>query len=301
MQIGYSAAMMQMYASQASMQVGNYMPMQASMGNYQAMMGMGMRYNAPYAMGWAGYMGGMNGMASMYGQMGMQGAMMMGGMSMPGPAAMQTTQMGGVGMMGQMDNTIEVAGKGMGKAKKYKMFAGELLAVHSILGGKKGKSMKPEALAKELKSRYGIDTELKKVDGKKALVNKATGHTIMRDGNGNSIMDKNDMDFKGGLKTIKEKFNITPEQFAQQYDKSQGGVGATTGMNVPQMGVGAIRGGGRGMQGMGTYPQLGGMYPFGMGGMGMTGAMGGIWGDPIWQNSIFGLMAGSMRYAGMYG
>ncbi len=293
---------------QASMQVGAS-PVQAQMYNPQMMAMMGMSYAQPYGMGFAGFMGGMPGMAQMYGQMGMmnpmgmgqmgmQGAMMMGGMAMPGPQAMGMMGMGGMGMMGQMDNTIEVAGAGMGKENKYKMFAGELLAVHSVLQDKN--NIKADQMQAQLKERYGIDAEIKTVDGRKALVNKATGNTIMVDGNGDGVMGTGDMKFKDALNTVKEKFGIDPEQFAKMYDKNQGGVGATTGMNIPQMGVGMMGGQQMGM-GMGQ------MYPFGMGQMGMGGmgqmggAMAGIWGDPLWQNSIYGIFGGAMRYAGMFG
>ncbi|MFP4498187.1 MAG: hypothetical protein ACLFQV_08245 [Vulcanimicrobiota bacterium] len=283
---------MQFYGMQASMQVGmGHMPMQAGMGG-MSMMAMG-QISAPLAMGWAGYTGGLNGMAGMYGQMGMQGAMMMGGMSMPGPQSMGMVGMAGMGRMGMIDNTIEVAGSGMGKAKKYKMFPGELLAAHAVI---KGGSKKPEAMAKELKERFGIDAEIKKVDGRQALVNKSTGNVIMTDGNGNNIMDSGDMKFKDALKTIEEKYGMTAKQFEQMYDRTKGGTGQTTGMNVPMAG---------GVMGMQNMDGMQGMYPFGgpfmgrgMSGMGMAG---GIWGDPMWQNSIYGIFGSAYKYAGMYG
>lgn len=268
------------------------MPMQSSIGSMSMMAAMGLRVNAPLGYGWAGYTGGISGVAGIYGQMGMHGAMMAGGLAMPGPQAMGMVQMAGAGAMGIMDNTIEVAGKGMGKSQKYKMFPGELLAVHSVLKNAKGKSLKPAELQKQLKEKYGIDTEIKKVKGKQTLVNKATGHTIMSDGNGNNIMDMGDMKFKDALKQIKEKYGMDPNQFEQMYNKQKGGMGATTGMNVP------MAGGVMGLQGMN---RLGGYYPFGMGQAGGAMAGYGIWGDPMWQNSIFGLFSSAYRYAGMYG
>ena len=283
-------AMSQTYGMYGAMSVGgSMMSMQAS-----PMIGMQsgamMSIGANLGMGWGGYAGGIQGMAGMYGQMGMQGAMMMGQMSMPGPQSMGMVGMAGMGAMGRMNNTIEVAGTGMGKDKKYKMFPGELLAVHSVLKDKK--SLKPEAMQKELKERYGIDTDIKKVDGKNALVNKSTGNVIMRDGNGNNIMDTGDMKFKDALKTIKDQFGMDPANFEKMYDKTKGGMGATTGMNVP------MAGGMMGSQGMGMgFNGMRGMYPFG--GANMQGF--GIWGDPMWQNSIYGVFSGAMRYSGMYG
>jgi hypothetical protein len=322
------------YQQAMTMQRMGQMPM---MGMQSPMMGggmyaqMGMGYNSMMGMGWGGFMGGvqgmggMMGMGGMYGQMGMQGGMMMNNFAYPGPNAMGMTGMAGMGMMGQMDNTIEVAGKGMGQETKYKMFAGELLAVNSLLTEKDNQS--PEALQKALMERYGMDTEIKDIEGRKALVNKMTGNTVMRDGDGNNLMGKADQDFAGALKTVQERFGITPEQFTQMYDKSKGGVGATTGMNIPQMGMGVM--GAQGMQGgmggmmnpymgmggmnpyggmggMNPYGGMGGMNPYGGMGMGMGmgqmgGTMAGIWGDPIWQNSIMGVFSGAMRYAGMYG
>lgn len=295
-------AMSQTYGMYGAMSVGgSMMPMQASpMIGMQA--GAMMSIGANLGMGWGGYAGGISGMAGMYGQMGMYGAMMGGGMSMPGPQSMGMIGMAGMGAMGVMDNTIEVAGTGMGKDKNYKMFPGELLAVNSVLS--KQNNLKPEEMQTQLKERFGIDTEVKKVDGKSAIVNKATGNVIMSDGNGNNIMDTGDMKFKEALKTIQDKFGISAEQFEKMYDKNQGGMGATTGMNVPmaggmmgmQQGMGGRGYGNPGMMGMGYgFPGIGGMT--GMQGMGGYG----VWGDPMWQNSVFGIFGGAMKYAGMYG
>ena len=302
--------MSQTYGMFGAMSVGgSMMSMQASpMIGMQA--GAMMSIGNNLGMGWGGYAGGISGMAGMYGQMGMYGAMMGGGMSMPGPQSMGMVGMSGMGAMGVMDNTIEVAGTGMGKDKTYKMFPGELMAVNSVLTKKN--NLKPEDMQTQLKERFGIDTELKKVDGKSTLVNKATGNTIMSDGNGNNIMDTGDMKLKEALKTVQEKFGINPEQFDKMYDRTQGGTGATTGMNTPmaggimgmQQGMGARGYGYPGMMGMGGYGMQGmGMGGYGMQGMGMQQGMAGygIWGDPMWQNSVYGIFGGAMKYAGMYG
>jgi hypothetical protein len=243
--------------------------------------------------GWAGYSGGLMGLSQMYGGLGWYGGLIGGGLMMPGPQSMGLIGMAGAGAMGVMDNTIEVAGAGMGKDKTYKMFPGELMAVYSLL--KDGKNVSPEDMQKQLKEKYGIEAEIKTIDGQKALVNSSTGNVMISDGNGNSIMDMGDMKFDDALKTIKEKYGITPEDFAKMYDKTQGGMGATTGMNMPMGGGYGMMSGGMGIQGLGGY------YPFGIGQMG--GMMGGygIWGDPMWQNSIFGIFASAMRYSGIYG
>lgn len=256
--------------------------------------GLMLSINAGLGLGWGGYIGGLSGMAGMYGQMGLYGGLMGAGIMMPGPQAMGMLGMAGMGAIGVMDNTIEVAGSGMGQDKKYKMFPGELMAVYSLL--KNGQNVSPEDMKKQLEEKYGIQAEIKDIDGQKALVNTATGNVLISDSNGNSIMDKGDMKFDDALKLIKEKYGIDQEMFEKMYAKDQGGVGATTGWNVP------MAGGVAGMGGIGAvnmypwgFPGMGSYYPFGMGAMGGFG----IWGDPMWQNTIFGIFAGAMKYAGM--
>lgn len=294
-------AMSQSYGMYGAMNAGTSMMHMSPAISMQA--GSMLSIGANLGFGWAGFAGGMSGMAGMYGNMGMYGGMMAGGMAMPGPQSMGMMGMAGMGAMGAMDNTISVAGTGMGKDKDYKMFPGELMAVHSVL--KEKNNIKGEELQKQLKERFGIDTELKTIDGRKGLVNKATGNTIMIDGNGDNVMGTGDMKFDAALKEIKEKYGITPEEFSKMYDLTKGGMGATTGMNTPM--AGGMMGGMNGMGGMMGGYGMPGMMGMGMGrGMGM-GSMGGmmggygIWGDPMWQNSVFGIFGGAMHYAGMYG
>ncbi|MBM3266268.1 MAG: hypothetical protein FJZ01_01355 [Candidatus Sericytochromatia bacterium] len=110
--------------------------------------------------------------------------------------------------------TIEVAGTGMGASKKFTMLESEALAVYRTLRDNKG-GMKPEELAAKLKEKYGIDAEVTTIDGKKAVVNKATGNTIAWDGNGNGSLDMSDMKFKEALEAagIDPDFQANPKVF----------------------------------------------------------------------------------------
>jgi len=315
-------ARMQSQSMYGAMAIGApMMPMQAmpAMGMSQSL---NMNINMNLGMGWAGISGGISGLAGMYGgmgmgygnmgmgqmgmmgqmgQMGMYGGMMGASMMMPGPQSMGMLGMAGMGGMGVMDNTIEVAGSGMGQDKKYKMFPGELMAVNSLL--KDGKNVQPDEMKKQLEEKYGIQAEVKDIDGKKSLVNTATGNVLISDGNGNNVLDKGDMKFDDALKQIKEKYGMDEATFEKMYSRDQGGTGATTGQNrLMAGGVGAMGGvnGMRGMQSWG-FPGMQSYYPFGMGqSQGMMGGFG-IWGDPMWQNSIMGVFSGAMNYAGMYG
>ncbi|MCL5037216.1 MAG: hypothetical protein M1269_08895 [Chloroflexi bacterium] len=130
----------------------------------------------------------------------------------------------------EIDNTIEVAGTGMGSDKKYKMYAGELLAVYSVV--KDGANRTPEDMQTALKDRYGIETEIKEIDGRKALVNTKTGNVMIADGNGNNLLDKDDLQFQAALDVVKERYNIDVEQFEQDYDITKGGIGSQSGANV---------------------------------------------------------------------
>ncbi|MBM3268425.1 MAG: hypothetical protein FJZ01_12310 [Candidatus Sericytochromatia bacterium] len=97
-----------------------------------------------------------------------------------------------------VERTIEVAGAGMGASKKYSMLESEALAVYTIIRDNKG-SVSPEKLQAELKSRYGIDAEITRVDGHIALVNKATGNAIAVDTEGNGALGFEDLQFKDAL------------------------------------------------------------------------------------------------------
>ncbi len=93
-------------------------------------------------------------------------------------------------------------GTGMGASKSYSMTESEATAVYSELKTHAGKGligMSFSSLAKDLKADYGIDATQTTVDGHAALVNPATGDTIMVDTNGNGVADMGDMDFSKAL------------------------------------------------------------------------------------------------------
>jgi len=175
---------------------------------------------------WAGFTGGMTGIAAVAGKDGNSVEMGVAA-DTPGANALGTVGTFSASNSFKVDNTIEVGGSGMGADKKYKMYAGELLAVYSVI--KDGGNHKIEDVQAALKERYGIDTEVQTIDGKKALVNKETGNTIIRDGNGNGVLDKSDMKFKEAVDSIKDRFDVGVEDFENKYDITKGGTGEQTG------------------------------------------------------------------------
>ena len=242
--------------------------------------------NASYGLqqGWAGYSGGLTGIAGVAGgtTVGIGIATAGYGYSYPGTQALGTVGAFGAQQNMQVDNLIEVAGTGMGADKKYKMYAGEALAVSAVL--KEKDSQSPEDLQKSLKDKYGIDAEIKDVDGHKALVNKATGNTIMVDGNGNNIMEQSDMKFDDALKEVKDRFGIDVDGFANRYDITKGGIGAQTGNYNNFTETGAFGG---------LLNSLGSRY--GTGNQEQSGVR--LWGDPLWENTIMQIFAKAMNYS----
>jgi len=224
--------------------------------------------------GWGAYAGGVAGMAGMAGATGSGGvsAGIFSAMGTPGPYAMGAMQVGGM-TYEKVDNTIEVAGTGMGGDKKYKMYAGELLAVYTIV--KQKDNIQPEEMVKSLKEKFGIDAEVKTVDGKKTVINRATGNTMISDGNGNNLMDTSDMKFKEALATIKDKFNIDADQFAKMYDRTQGGSGAN--------------------YGAGALMTVGYVDPYSDSSM-----TAGLWGDSMWQDTVRTLFSSAALYSRVY-
>lgn len=82
------------------------------------------------------------------------------------------------------------------------------LAIYDILSHGK-KSMKPEALAKELESKYGIHAEVTTVKddaGKTHKALKFDNGDVFADANGNGVMDLRDYDFKGAIADLKERY-----------------------------------------------------------------------------------------------
>ncbi|MEB3299419.1 MAG: hypothetical protein VKO21_08045 [Candidatus Sericytochromatia bacterium] len=96
------------------------------------------------------------------------------------------------------ERTIEVGGAGMGNAKKYSMLESEALAVYTLIRDNGG-SLKPEKLKELLKSEYGIDADITRIDGRIALVNRATGNAIAVDTEGNGALGLEDLQFKDAL------------------------------------------------------------------------------------------------------
>jgi len=83
-----------------------------------------------------------------------------------------------------------------------------VLALHNELKGKK--FIKMEDLQKTLKDKYGIESKLEKVNGRKTL-KFANGDNI-KDANGNGGLDMNDYKFKGAVDSIKQKYGLTDDQ-----------------------------------------------------------------------------------------
>ncbi|MDQ7825803.1 MAG: hypothetical protein RDV48_23580 [Candidatus Eremiobacteraeota bacterium] len=139
-----------------------------------------------------------------------QGLGMLGAASylgMPGPFAMGVVGMSGSGSIAMDDNTIEVAGTGMGQDKSYKMLPGEMLAVYSVLNEATNEgetSLSLEDMQEDLLDEYGIEAEIKTDEetGMQTLVNKSTGNTIISDSNGNNLMESTDMDFTSAFEEL---------------------------------------------------------------------------------------------------
>lgn len=221
--------------------------------------------SASLGMGWGAFSGGLYGQAMQ--AQGAWGAMGAYGLATPGSFGLQMAGAAGAGGIAGMENAIEVAGTGMGADKKYKMLPGELLAVYSLM--KEKEHIKPEELQKQLKERYGIEAEIKDIDGRKALVNTATGNVMIRDGNGNNQMDKNDMKFEEAVKGLEDRFGINVDQFQQRYDRGKQG--------SLDLGIG-----------FGGYAGA------------AQGANGGLWADPNWLNYVYNLFALALQYARTY-
>ncbi|MEB3238195.1 MAG: hypothetical protein VKO64_11300 [Candidatus Sericytochromatia bacterium] len=115
-----------------------------------------------------------------------------------GPAPAQSVSYAEPEQVSPRPRTIEVAGAGMGAAKKYSMLESEALAVYTLIRDNGG-SLKPEKLKELLKSEYGIDADITRVDGRIALVNRATGNAIAVDTEGNGALGFEDLQFKEAL------------------------------------------------------------------------------------------------------
>jgi hypothetical protein len=267
--------------------------------------------SANLGVGWGAFAGGLYGQAQQAQNVGAWAGLGVQGFAMPGNFALGMASMAGAGGVSAMDNAVEVAGTGMGADKKYKMMPGELLAVYSLL--KENKNLKPDKMQTLLKERYGIEAEVKDIDGKKALVNTTTGNVMIRDGNGNNQMDMKDMKFEAAVKKVEERFGIDVEGFQAQFDLGkQGAAKSAQGVRHLQ-GVGGLLGGPQGYR-----PQAFGNQAFGnqghvhhghghghpQQGPGQQGygplaygSQSGLWSDPRWLNTIMTLFRMAQHYA----
>ncbi|MBN2358495.1 MAG: hypothetical protein JXR83_03520 [Deltaproteobacteria bacterium] len=113
---------------------------------------------------------------------------------------------------GGVRKTTDEFGTGLGAGKGHTSNLANspevVLALNSLLKGKS--SIKMEEVQKQLKEQFGIESELTKIDGRKAL-KFANGDYIV-DANGNGALDSRDYKFKEAVSSIKEKYGLSDEQ-----------------------------------------------------------------------------------------
>jgi len=108
-----------------------------------------------------------------------------------------------------------------------------VLALHKELKGKKLIKMKD--LQKTLKDKYGIESELTKIDGRKALKFANGDHVV--DANGNGGLDMKDYKFKGAIDNIKKQYGLTDEDVKNFGSKPIAQTQASYGQAVSQLQV----------------------------------------------------------------
>ncbi len=86
-----------------------------------------------------------------------------------------------------------------GNDRQFTMHLSELAAMYAILK-KQDKPIAVEDLQKQLKQGFGIDCDIKNIDGQQTLVNKATGHALISDTNGSGMIDPKDLEFEKALR-----------------------------------------------------------------------------------------------------
>jgi len=99
-------------------------------------------------------------------------------------------------------------GAGKGHTSNLSNSPEVVLAINSLLS--KGKNIKMDKLQQQLKDKFGIESELTKINGRKALKFANGDHIV--DANGNGAIDKKDYKFKGAVASIKEKYGLTDDQ-----------------------------------------------------------------------------------------
>lgn len=86
-----------------------------------------------------------------------------------------------------------------GNDRQFTMHLSELAAMYALVK-KQDKPMPIEELQKQLKQGFGIDCDIKNIDGQQTLVNKATGHALISDTNGTGMIDPKDLEFEKTLR-----------------------------------------------------------------------------------------------------
>ncbi|HEY9854766.1 MAG TPA: hypothetical protein V6D05_03445 [Stenomitos sp.] len=105
-----------------------------------------------------------------------------------------------------------------GGDRQFTMHLSELASMYALLK-KQDKPIPVEELQKELKQGFGIDCDLKNIDGQQTLVNKATGHALISDTNGSGMIDPKDLEFE---KTLRDN-GIDPETIAPKQPAAANG------------------------------------------------------------------------------
>ena len=113
-------------------------------------------------------------------------------------------------------------GRGMGADRKSNLARSPevVIALHQILKSKRNLSM--EKIKEILKKEYGIDAEVTKVNGRKAL-RFANGDYIV-DSNGNNVLDTGDYNFKGAIKELSKRYGVdinklSPDEIKQLVER----------------------------------------------------------------------------------
>lgn len=136
------------------------------------------------------------------------------------------------------------------------------LALYNILKDNHD-NMPPEQLQKELKDKYGIESELTTVkgnDGRDLKTLKFQNGDQLVDGSGNGSFGMADYNLKGAVKDIQEQYGITPEDFEKNAKAMK-----DAGLPIGQVMGGGQYGGGGQVGGFDYFQaQFSAVMPFGM-------------------------------------
>lgn len=126
----------------------------------------------------------------------------------PAPAS-QAAVVGG----NRLTNDPLVTAKGgdpaKGAERKFTMHLSELASMYALLK-QQDKPVAIEDLQKQLKEGFGIDCDIKNIDGQQTLVNKGTGHALISDTNGSGMIDPKDLNFEETLRNA----GVNPDAIA---------------------------------------------------------------------------------------